>query len=264
MVFALFGTIGIIIGLFGLVEIVKQSNLLNINNNAVISSQEIEKTADKNQIRQILDLNMPIILDTSSNLYIFPISQKTLTRSINRNEIYTDFYEKIPNNAAMPQVSLSTKLWYGDYNNFVISENIGSNNHLVFNFRVSVNRLDYLNIPDQPLLLMSGSRKDSNKDKLFTTVDLQELFIYDVGSQKLSIVALDNATVMEYSYISNLDILVIKYGIDINKNGVFDYEREPTTLRKYSIKNTESILILDETILNKALDILNGKNQGKE
>jgi hypothetical protein len=259
VIFAVFGTLGIILGLFGLFEILKQYYFENGSNNAVISTETIEKLANKNQLRQLLDLNVPIVLDTSKGLYLFPITQKTLSQPIKRNEISTDFYEKVPVSSIKPQVTLSTKLWYGNYNNLIISENCNSKFHLIFDFRISVNRVDYLNEPSHPILVISGSTDDSNKDNVLTSEDMQILFIYDINNSRLTKLTLDNYSALEYVYVAKINKLIIRYGFDLNKDGKYDYEREPTILKSYEISSDKFESVIDSTIMDKASAILVGK-----
>lgn len=263
IIFAVFGSLGIILGLFGLFEMLKETFFNNYkNNSAVLSTEVVQKLSDKNQLRQLIDLDFPIVLDTAKGLFLFPVSQKTLSHSIQRN-YKADFYENIPANSINPQITLSTKLAFGDYNNLIISEKCESNFQLIFNFKVSVHQVDYLNSPSIPALVISATEYDSNKDKVLSSEDMQELFIWNVNTGKMSKIELPNYSVLEYAYVGLIDKLIIKYGFDLNKDGKFDSEKEPTILKSYSFKTGKLETIIDSTLIEKTSNILNGFNKNK-
>ncbi|OGJ84487.1 MAG: hypothetical protein A2268_10870 [Candidatus Raymondbacteria bacterium RifOxyA12_full_50_37] len=266
IIFAIFGTLGIILASFGIYQLIKDFIPRSHNQNAVISSDKVAALSADNKFQKILDFNLPIELDSTKGYYLFSIDQKTLhePKQFKRGETVSDYYESMPLGGGVgSRAALSKKIYFGNFNNFIFSENCNSNFRLLFQFRVSANRVEYFTLPSSPLLIMRGASIDTDKDGVLTQRDMQELYIYNILKDTLVMVQNANSTIIDFKYLHHINKFIIKYGVDDNNDGTFNYLSEPSVLKSYDFTSNKLESILDSSTVNHAFEILAGKNGTK-
>lgn len=112
---------------------------------------------------------------------------------------------------------------------------------------------------DQKYIVISGCSIDSNKDKFLNDRDLQELFIYDVQNESLhQIKAQENYTTLNTYQPTQSNDLIVHFGIDRNKNGRFEREKEPMIFYKVNLETMNLIEFVNLSQINQLQKQLEG------
>ncbi|KMQ50004.1 hypothetical protein CHISP_3093 [Chitinispirillum alkaliphilum] len=262
VIFAIFGSLGIALFILAILIMISYRLPSRHSRNAVLSAKAVEKLSDKDLIQQMLDLSLPIEIDSSKSIFIIPVSQKTLPKPVRGNKVTvaSDFFESVPMEASSSRTALTTKVRHGDYNNLLIAKGEFSDFHLIFDNKVSINRIAYLNSPENPHLVIRGTQHDSNKDNVLTSEDLQELYLFNINKKKLTAIEFENHTVIDFAYMNSINKLIIRYGYDLNKDGMYNFVFEPTLLKSFCMETGKLESLIQNELLKAATNILIGKS----
>ncbi len=184
------------------------------------------------KIHQLVSFSEPELVDTLNNIYIIPVSQRTLEQPIEENTMRlnkigsTSSYESIYNKES-------------SYNNIIVYHKNNEQKTTLFDFRVNITHYYDRIIKDKIFLFIIGSKGDTNKDGSYSNDDLENLYLYDLENDFLKTIDLDNASYEGSTIMFDTDELVIEFGMDINKDGEYDSSREPSHLIHYTISKDE-------------------------
>ena len=199
----------------------------------ILSDEKIEELQKDNKREQVISFRHPRLIDTLNSIYIIPVSHKTLDEKesilglLDTSGSYSDYESN--------DSRYSNEI-YGTYNNLIIfNENNGTNKKL-FNDRVNFHRIDSEYFSDDIFLLMNVAKKDTYKDDVINLKDFKSLYIYSLKNKKLDTIGIDGMDVFDYEFLNNSKKLVIRFGIDKNKDGTYDAFKEPTIIKKYNLE----------------------------
>lgn len=190
-----------------------------------------------NKTRQLVSYLEPELADSLNNIYIIPVTQRTLEHPVDDARLAK---EKMLDLNSLG--SYSNDYAYGDggsYNNIIIYQKNRALKKPLFDFRINIIRFYVNKINDQAYLFVVGTKGDTDKDGTYSNDDLLNLYLYDLEGDYLKTISVDNATYMDAQNLYKTDDMVLSFGMDINRDGSFDVSREPKRLKLYSITADE-------------------------
>jgi len=263
---AVLGTIAILFALIGLIAfslfIIDEisRNSFDDTNTGILTNEKIEELQKENKREQVISYENPKLIDTINSIYIIPISHKTLNEK-----------EDINVNGLLDMYSGSGKLsksdhrysnrFYGEFNNVIIYDQNSDINKKLFNKRVNFDKIDAEYFSDDILILIKVAEKDTHKDGVINLIDYNSLYVYSINKNKLSKIGIDEMDVYNYKFLNNSKSLIIRFGVDKNKNGKYEDYNEPTIIKKYDYKTGELIDIVDKEIDSGLQKMLEGTIQ---
>lgn len=186
---------------------------------------------DDGKIKQLVSFAEPELVDTLNSIYIIPVTQRTLERPVREEKLEFGF-------SSGPSYGYNYDR-EGSYNNLIVYRKNESQKRKLFDFRINITRYHDRIIQDQVYLFIVGTKGDTNKDGAFTNDDLHNLYIYDLENDHLKSISLEHSSYLSSSNLYETEDLVLRFGMDINRDGEFDISREPIRLKHYSISMDE-------------------------
>lgn len=254
---ALIATVALIIGLFALVffAIVIVNELRRDSpyrqEQGVLSEEKVKKLQEENKRLQVISYGFPRLVDTLNLVYMIPVEHKTLNKAEEIDDnlgLLSSYSDDIDSYNLDRKYS---KSYYGSYNNLVVFDEKKKETKRLLDQRLNFNAIDTEYFEDDILILFLASKTDSNKDGVMNLEDFKSLFIYSLKEKKLRTVQIDNADITSYELIEGSKNLIVKYGIDHNKDGEFSSYKEPSMIKRYDFnKETLGDIIDLETTRN--------------
>ncbi len=229
-----------------------QSSRKQINRD-VISQEETNKLSNDTLRKQIISLKQIHLLDSTSKIYIVPVTQANLDAAESSN---------MPLGLINSYGRTDQKLFYGrssNFNNIVLFNSSSNSSKILFADRLGINDFRIISKHNNKYLFIIVSIADSNNDTYINSKDLQKLFVYDLKNEKLTNINLDeNESILELNFIQETKDLICVFGIDRNKNGVFDNNKEPKFIKKFNFHQLKFISILEEKQIDNLQKLLEG------
>ncbi|RLD61557.1 MAG: hypothetical protein DRJ01_07690 [Bacteroidetes bacterium] len=255
---ATLGTILVLIAIVGLILItyvtisdISSSYRYNNQDDGILSDEKIEELQKENKRQQLISYEIPRLVDTLNLVYIIPVSHKTL----NSAEFIDGEVLELLNTGGNYKIdSRYSKQYYGDFNNLLIYDYKSDNIEKLFVDRVNFENIQTEYFKDDILILFKAATKDTYKDGVVNQLDYKTLFLYSLKDRMLREIKLKNADVSQIEFVENSKDLLIKFGLDHNKDGEFDEYTEPSLIKKYDFKSGELQDIVNEKI-NKELQM---------
>ena len=251
-VLAVLGTVVALIAVVGLISIIiftineiGRTFRHNNQNNGILSDEKIEELQQENKRKQLISYETPILVDSLNLVYIIPVSQKTLRSSENIDEKTLGLMDS---RSSSEEDKRYSGQYYGDFNNLVIYDYKNSNIEKLFNDRINFDNIQTEYFKDDILVLFKATTKDTYKDGVINQLDYKTLFIYSMKSKNLKKITIDNSDVSEINFVGNSKDLLIKFGLDHNKDGKFDEYSEPSLIKKYDYVNGKLIDIVSQEV----------------
>ena len=249
---AVFGTILIIIAVVGLISItyfviteISRSYRYGNQDEGILSDEKIEELQQENKRQQLISYEIPRLVDTLNLVYIIPVSHKTL----NGAEFIDEEVLGLMNTRGSYKTdSRYSKQYYGDFNNLLIYDLKNDDIKKLFVDRVNFGDIRTEYFKDDILILFKASTKDTYKDGVVNQLDYKTLFLYSLKDEKLREIKLKDADISQINFVENSKDLLIKFGLDHNKDGKFDDYYEPSLIKKYDFKSDELTSIVGEEI----------------
>ena len=249
---AVFGTILVIIAIVGLISItyfaiteINRNYRYHNQDNGILSDEKIEKLQKENKRQQLISYEIPRLVDTLNLVYIIPVSHKTL----NDTELIDRELLGLMNTRESYQTdSRYSKQYYGDFNNLLIYDYKNDDIKKLLVDRVNFENIRTEYFKDDILILFKASTKDTYKDGVINQLDYKTLFLYSIKDKKLRIIRLENKDIAQYNFVENSKDLIIRFGLDHNKDGKFEKYKEPSLIMKYNYKSGELSNIVSEEI----------------
>ena len=209
------------------------------NNSTVDNTLQVTDSMkqDNSKIRQLASYLEPELADSLNNIYIIPVTQKTLEHPVEDTNIAKEQMLKFNRLG-----SYSSTYEYGEgdsYNNIIIYRKNQALKKPLFDFRINITRFYVQTTNNRKYLFVAGTKGDTNKDGSYSNDDLLNLYLYDLEDDYLKTISVDHATFMDAQNLYQTDEMVLSFGLDINMDGSFDISREPKHLKMYSITRDE-------------------------
>ena len=251
---ALFGTIIIIMAVFGLISVVYltvndiiRSSQYTYQEEGILSDEKIEELQQEKKRKQIISYEIPILVDSVNFVYMIPVSHKTLngTEDIDDGLLamkdYRSYSEK--------DYGKYSSQYYGNHNNLLIYDLKTKSVKKLFDKRINFGTIRTEYFKDDILILFEAASKDTYKDGVVNLLDYKTLYIYSLKENELREVSMKNTDIFQIDFIGNSKDLLISFGIDYDKNGQFVEYNEPLIIKKYNFSTREL-----ETVVSNELD----------
>ena len=255
---AILGTVLLLISIVGLISIIyfaiteiNRSYRYNNQDVGILSDEKIEELQQENKKQQLISYEIPRLVDTLNLVYIIPVSHKTLNSA---EFIDKDVLGLMNTHRSKKIDSRYSKQYFGDFNNLLIYDYKSDNIERLFEDRVNFENIQIEYFMDDIILLFKAATKDTYKDGVINQLDYKILFLYSLKDKMLKEIKLKNADVYQIKFVENSKDLIVKFGLDHNKDGKFDVSTEPSLIKKYDFKRGELKDIVSEKI-NKELQM---------
>ncbi len=221
----------------------------------IVSNEKASENYEKNIRTHQVSFEDFKLVDSVNLIYIIPVSQTALELAE-----YVDKKNK-SKDGTMGLLNMYSDFdnFYYDYysyNNLLIYDSRDASIQKLFETRISINKINLEKIGNKFYILLAATDRDTNKDGILDKNDFKTLYIYGTINKKLIGIESENTDFVNYEIIKGKNVLVIKYGLDKNKNGYYGWD-EPMIMKVYNIdKDTLSELIEPELIsdLQNTLD----------
>ena len=244
-IFVLIAIVGLILIVYSTITEISRSYRFNNQNDGILSDEKIEELQKENKRQQIISYETPRLVDTLNLVYIIPVSHKTL----NSAEFIDEEVLGLMNTRGSYKIdSRYSKQYYGDFNNLLIYDLKKENIKQLFTDRVNFGNIQTEYFDDDILVLFKAATTDSYKDGVVNQLDYKTLYLYSLKDKKLREIKLENADVSQLRFVEGSKDLIIKFGLDHNKDGKFDEYTEPSLIKKYDFKSGELQNIVSEKI----------------
>ena len=252
-ILAILGTLAVLFLLFGLISIIS----ITINDflrysykdepTGILSEEKIEELQKENKRQQVISYQIPKLIDTLNQVYIIPVSHKTLDEA---EDIDTKTMALLSssNDYNYESDDRYSRSYYGDYNNAIIYNQKNGQSKKLFDKRVNFDGIDTEYFSDDILLIFRVSEKDTYKDGVINLQDFKSLYIYSMNEKKLKKIESNGMDVYGYKFLNDSKNLIIQFGIDKNDNGKYEDYNEPILLKKYHFDTGQITTIVDEKI----------------
>ncbi len=218
----------------------------------VVDQNQVVDTSTFSFSQQISVLE-PYQLDTLQPIFLIPIGQKNQKSKINRTAaagLNFDSKQYLSSDYAYSS-------FYGLYNNFVLIDYSKDLKTPIFDTKIAISEWAYLKIDSSKLILFKGTNRDLNKDGILNEDDFQSLFVFNVNTLEVRELTFENQTVQSFSPLKKTSKIYVRTGKDINGDGRFQFNVEPTDLYFYDAATGESETLVPDEIKSKIQKILN-------
>ncbi|WP_430411513.1 hypothetical protein [Kordia sp.] len=266
---AVLGSIAIVflvIGLIGFCSILiseyQRTSYYDNQDDGILSEEKIEELQKENKREQVISYETPKLIDTLQQLYIIPVSQKSLEDAeiINKSNLLNMYHEALILEKEKADIRYSGS-YYGNFNNIIIYNQKTGNTQKLFTERVNFSGFKTVYFDDDIFLLCNVATKDSYKDGVINLRDFKSLYMYSFYSKKFQQVGDSELPIIDYQFINNSKELLIRYGIDKNTNGTYEEYREPSILKRYNFQTEKLTDIVDGKLHNELQQILEGSKK---
>ncbi|MFT4612745.1 MAG: hypothetical protein ACI9OT_002135 [Gammaproteobacteria bacterium] len=260
---AVLGTIGVLFLTIALLAFITFS-ILDFNDyreepfeTGILSDEKIEELQKENKREQVISYQTPKLIDTLNQIYIIPISHKSLNEQEEINGKTLKLITSSNDYNYETDQRYSTR-YYGDFNNIIVYDQKTENTKKLFDKRVNFDDIKTEYFSDDVLLLFKVAEKDTYKDGVINLLDYKSLYIYSINEKKLKKIVSTGLDVHSYKFLNNSKDLVIRFGIDKNSNGKHEGYNEPTILKKYNFQTETLTDIIDKKTSSQLQKMLEG------
>lgn len=232
--------------IFGITEIAREIRY-NRQDDGILSDDKIEELQQENKRQQVISYDFPRLVDTVNSIYIIPVRHQTLNAAEYIDEGVLglmDSYGKVKTD------SRYSSYYYGSFNNLIVYDLKNKTTKKLFDSRINFGAIRTEVFDDDILILFTAASQDTYRDGVINLTDFKSLYIYSIRNQKLREISKEGADIAHYDFMYDSKDLLLLFGIDHNKDGKYDDDSEPSTVRKYNFKSNEI-----EDIVSKDLNI---------
>ena len=259
IILAIAGTIGVVFLLFAAffaLEELSRSFLdsrADSNNQGILAIEETNELNKDSLRKQIISFNRMQVIDSINQIFLIPVTQANLAAAERDNEILGLMNTK--------SIGRSYEKFYGNiYNNLVLHDRLKNESQLIFDERISIENFIVHENSRGKFIVIPGCNIDSNKDGYLNENDLQELFIYNVQNRSLNkILSEENYTTLRVYKPDKSNELIAHFGIDRNKNGVFNSSSEPMIFYRINLEKMAKEEFVSQEQIEQLQLLLEGK-----
>jgi hypothetical protein len=222
---AILGTVGIFIGLalFGLLlmDLFDFSSWRQPRSNpGIIAGDEIEQLRSDSLRRQVISFNQIELIDTAKGIFLVPVEFANLEK---KESIEYEYYE------GKGSFDLNKSYHkFRQYSNLILYQPTTGLQQEVFDKRVSVGQYKLIELGEKTILLISYADEDTNGDDRLDGTDLQRLAYVVTGQNELQLVNyLPRSSFIRGFLLHDHNQIIIQLGFDKDKDGKFEYGKEP-------------------------------------
>lgn len=256
LVLFLAGTI-IVVGVYFIGDLIRKFQYNRQNQDVSLNIRPVETTANNDDttkiiIKQDVSFQEPQLIDSLQKIYLIPISQVNLEKP-----------EEIRAKSARSFFSRKSSKKYnyysftGTFNNILVSNHTQKTKKFIFNKKININNFQNILVGNKHLILINATTIDSNKDKRLSTEDLNNLYIYDIETQKLTEFSFENLSFYDYYTVFEGNEIFIRFGLDKNEDGEYAYWNEPLTMKIYNSEKNSLKDLVDKNKIEELQKIIN-------
>ncbi|MBB3699447.1 hypothetical protein KMW28_25020 [Flammeovirga yaeyamensis] len=228
----------------------------------ILAEEKVEELQSENKRKQLVAYEYPRLADILNQVYIIPITHINLKKAENIAEYEfeeRDAYERFEFSDSKSYKSYRERY----YHNLIVFDNKTLTSKKLFNGRLNFNRIDvdYFKADGDIIVNFKAATKDTNKDGVIDQLDLKSIYLYSITNDKLNEITLPNADVKNYNFIEGEKDLIINFGIDANKSGIYDSRQEPNVIKKYIYKTGELVDVIQPKMMKELQQQLEGSSK---
>jgi hypothetical protein len=258
IILAIAGTIGVIFLFFAAFFALEEMSgdffdSPNDNNRGILAIEETEALNRDSLRQQIISFNRIQVVDSIHQLFLLPVTQANLAAAERDHELIGLMNTK--------SIGRSYEKFYGNiYNNLVLHDKLKDESTIIFDERISIEDFIIHESGQNNYIVIPACIVDSNKDGYLNEKDLQELFIFDLQSRTLhKIESKENYTTLSVYQPNKSNDLIAHFGIDRNKDGLFESSSEPMIFYKINLDNMKIEAFVSQTQIEALQSLLEGK-----
>lgn len=214
--------------------------------NNLITDEKVDNVTNEKLRQQIVSYELPQLIDTLNQIYLIPVGVKTLKKAERKLK---QSYSSASENADQGYDYLPSEgFYYGPFNNLIVYDHKSGSSSKVSNDRFIGSDLMFKNFGDEIVVVFTGAERDTDGDKSITLNDFNSLFVYSLKARVLKKIPLDNATVVQYSFIKGSKDILVLFGLDRNKDNRFDPNLEPTFVMKYDYQKSQLVPVVGKKL----------------
>lgn len=177
-----------------------------------------------------LHFEAPVLLDKKSTVYFIPLVIQN-SEEARKSSSYS-----------RGSSSSSSGYWYnseyyGTAANLIHYDPVMGINQPLFNFHISINSWEIIKTERKKLLFLYCTEKDSNQDKVLNSGDRQVFYLYNIDDQSFRKVERKGETIIQAWLELGTDQIILRSGLDQDKNGRYSAHNEPARLYRYNPQN---------------------------
>ncbi len=244
--------IGLIILLVNLIRYLIPSGT---NPDVLLSDEKVDQLKKDSLRQQIISYNSPVLVDTSSLIYLIPVNVKTLRKPEEiGKEVMMD--TKLSD---LGSTDYNTKYYYDSFNNLLLYYYPSGETTRICKQRMIGADLTYMYFSDDIIIAFTGAEEDTDKDDKITLSDLRTLYLYSLKKGVLTQVKYPHSTIESYSFVHGKKDILITFGYDRDENNIFESGTEPTFLMKYDYSTDKLLAVIDRSKEEELQDIIDKK-----
>lgn len=252
---AILGTLAVAGATLGLIAfaVLAVSDVLSQNGSeprGVVADSVARDLSARNLRKQLISYHPPEMIDSANNVYLIPVGLLNLEKPERTKEFgmgsSSPYKGSDDNNMA--------------YNNLLVHW-LNTNQLLpLFKDRIAINAYYVEKVAGDTWLLIEASSDDTNRDGILNQSDLENLYVYALKSKQLHKINLLNASFIDYFVLNNDNDLMIRVGLDRNKDGSYNYwDEEPTVLYQYALKENRLTPFVNPKLADQLQKLLEGQ-----
>ena len=250
--------IGLFSVLFFTIAEINRSYYMNNDDTGILTDEKIETLQKENKRQQLISYESPRLVDSLKMIYLIPVSHKTL----NDPELIED---ATPVAFGYASSSRSDKRYsgymYGSFNNLIVYDKKAESSKKLFDKRINFNELHIEYFVDDIIVLFRASEADTYKDGVINQKDLSVLYLYSLAKQELKQISLADAGIFQFKFVEESKDLLILFGTDRNKNGMYDEYLEPSVLKYYNYASDTLSDIVEPSMHDAMQKMLDGSEE---
>ena|GEM_PF-3126432 len=241
----------------------------NINYNYrsdLISREKADANLKSGIEEQIIVYNELIVIDSVKQIYIIPVTQKTLGDIESGNRDRSGYGtsggsgdpRNRPVNTFRPYYFGSIHSYNGIFNNLIMYDSKNNFSECLFNTRIALIDFVPVILNNKRKLFILASTDDTNKDSVINKDDLITPFLYDFEKREIEKLEEKNRLILDYKYIRETEDVFLSVAIDKNGNNTFDFKNEPNVLEKYDKNLNKFVPVVNDSLSTVLQNLVNG------
>ena len=127
----------------------------------------------------------------------------------------------------------------------------------LFENRILITSIETHYFKDDILTVFLCTENDNNANGRIDGNDFKSLYVYSLKAEKMREISEQNATIISYFFIEGSQDVLVKFGVDRNKDGKYEHRWEPCEIKKYDFEEERLVNIVPASlneVLQKQLD----------
>ncbi len=246
ILFTVMSVVVILLGIVFLIFTIQEFIPYNFESNQTETFTENLFEVDSTTYRkQRISISSPILIDSTSKKYLVPAE----VVSLQNPEKLEGLFDIRAFDSSMYDYAFS-----GLANNYLIVDQETQKTYIIFDSKVFVSRFKILS--KKKHILFEVISEDTNQDGFLDLDDNKSLWIYSILNEQLLPIKLNSLLAVDFNQNSFTKDVFITFAEDLNKNGSFESNREPTSIWKLNLKTYSLIQLIEDKDLIELQHIL--------